>query len=261
MDKSLQKSLGNLDRMLSKNANINMAVVLFLVVYLACDIKEFVPEFLNNEIVRLVVIALAVYLLLRCNMGKIKGGSHACTVGILLLLAAVLHRPNEGFLGSMRRRTMEGFDGDHADGAEGAHKHYQVRVGEVDGSESADSDSEQTVANNCGGDTVIGKITGSGLTASTGITSLNANLEIGTFVPLDGSVAAHIPVKVAAGKVVSRETVDGLTIASFTDAATGDAPANSEFVLSLSLDNDCTDPAAGGGSVESPSYGNFAPAF
>ena len=109
MDKSLQKSLGNLDRMLSKNADINMAVVLFLVVYLAFDIKEFVPEFLNNEIVRLVVIALAVYLLLRCNMGKINGGSHACTVGILLLLAAVLHRPNAGFLGSMRRRTMEGF--------------------------------------------------------------------------------------------------------------------------------------------------------
>ena len=53
----------NLDKMLSKNADLNMAIMLFLVAYLAFDIKEFVPSALNNEIVRVIVIAVAVYLL------------------------------------------------------------------------------------------------------------------------------------------------------------------------------------------------------
>ena len=104
----MDKMFKNLDKMLSKNADLNMAIMLFLVAYLAFDIKEFVPAALNNEIVRVIVIGVAVYLLIRSNMGKINCSSHACTLGILLLLAAVLHRPNEGFLGALH----EGFD-DH----------------------------------------------------------------------------------------------------------------------------------------------------
>ena len=102
----MDKLFKNFDRVVSKNKDLNLAVVIFLVVYLAFDIKEFVPAFLNNELIRLVVIVVSVYLLMRCNTDKIKAGSHACTVGILLLLVAVLHRPHEGFLGWMGR---EGF--------------------------------------------------------------------------------------------------------------------------------------------------------
>ena len=99
----MDKAFKNIDRALSKNATLNMAICIFLIVYLAFDIKDYIPGFLNNELVRLVVIVVAVYLILRCNMNKISASSHACTAGILLLLAAVLHNRSEGFLGGGRR--------------------------------------------------------------------------------------------------------------------------------------------------------------
>ena len=101
----MDKAFKNIDRALSKNATLNMAICIFLIVYLAFDIKDYIPGFLNNELVRLVVIVVAVYLILRCNMNKISASSHACTAGILLLLAAVLHNRSEGFFG-----RSEGFE-------------------------------------------------------------------------------------------------------------------------------------------------------
>ena len=102
----MDKAFKNIDRALSKNATLNMAICIFLIVYLAFDIKDYIPGFLNNELVRLVVIVVAVYLILRCNMNKISASSHACTAGILLLLAAVLHNRSEGFLGRRGQQCL-----------------------------------------------------------------------------------------------------------------------------------------------------------
>ena len=150
----MDKMFKNLDKMLSKNADLNMAIMLFLVAYLAFDIKEFVPAALNNEIVRVVVIAVAVYLLIRSNMGKINCSSHACTLGILLLLAAVLHRPNEGFLGAFR----EGFTGTDD---EDVFSKYQVHIAER-GTESHAEPEQIVVQDGSASDTGTGTGTGSG---------------------------------------------------------------------------------------------------
>ena len=125
----MDKAFKNIDRALSKNATLNMAICIFLIVYLAFDIKDYIPGFLNNELVRLVVIVVAVYLILRCNMNKISASSHACTAGILLLLAAVLHNHSEGFFG--RREGFETYT--KKDGE----KTYVVDVAQAQATEEA----------------------------------------------------------------------------------------------------------------------------
>ena len=59
---------------------------LFLVLYLSFDVSDYIPDFLKSQLVRLIVIVLDTFLLLRANVMPGKQHSNLYLLGLLLLL-------------------------------------------------------------------------------------------------------------------------------------------------------------------------------
>ena len=84
-------NFGMFDKFLVSSPDLSLAMSLFLVLYLSFDVSDYIPDFLKSQLVRLIVIVLATFLLLRANVMPGKQHSNLYLLGLLLLLVTVLH--------------------------------------------------------------------------------------------------------------------------------------------------------------------------